>query len=86
MIWETEVDLNPAEKEEILRQAKELQKDNREEIAKIHIWTDSEGCLSFQPYFTRKIKRIRRITGYFSRVENFNDAKKAELLDRVVHM
>jgi predicted translin family RNA/ssDNA-binding protein len=86
MNWETEVDLNPAEKEEILRQARELQKDSGEEIAKIHVWTDSDGYLSFQPYFTRKIKRIRRITGYFSRVENFNDAKKAELYDRVVHM
>lgn len=32
------------------------------------------------------IRRIRRITGYFSTVDRFNDAKKAELQDRVVHM
>lgn len=86
MIWEAEVDLNQAEKEEILKQTKVLQGVSEEEIAKIHVWLDSEGYLAFQPYFTRKISRVRRITGYFSRVENFNDAKKAELRDRVVHM
>ena len=31
------------------------------------------------------IKRVRRITGYLSAVENFNDAKRAELKDRVKH-
>lgn len=31
------------------------------------------------------IVRIRRITGYLSAVEKFNDAKKAELRDRYVH-
>lgn len=31
------------------------------------------------------IKRIRRITGYLSEVNNFNEAKKAELKDRVQH-
>ena len=33
----------------------------------------------------QKIKRIRRITGYLSAVENFNDAKRVELNDRAVH-
>lgn len=33
----------------------------------------------------QKIKRVRRITGYLSAVENFNDAKRAELNDRAVH-
>ena len=32
------------------------------------------------------IRRIRRITGYFSTVDRFNDAKKAELRDRIVHI
>ncbi|MBO8168087.1 MAG: anaerobic ribonucleoside-triphosphate reductase [Thermoanaerobacteraceae bacterium] len=32
------------------------------------------------------IKRVRRITGYLSVDENFNDAKRAELRDRVVHV
>lgn len=31
------------------------------------------------------IKRVRRITGYFSTVDRFNDGKKAELNDRIAH-
>ena len=31
------------------------------------------------------IKRVRRITGYLSDENNFNDAKRAELKDRVEH-
>lgn len=31
------------------------------------------------------IKRVRRITGYLSTVDRFNDAKRAELRDRVSH-
>ncbi|HBE76606.1 MAG TPA: anaerobic ribonucleoside triphosphate reductase, partial [Firmicutes bacterium] len=32
-----------------------------------------------------QIRRIRRITGYLSTVDRFNDAKQAELKDRVKH-
>ncbi|VBB05200.1 ribonucleoside-triphosphate reductase anaerobic [Lucifera butyrica] len=32
------------------------------------------------------ISRVRRITGYLSNMNNFNDAKKAELHDRYKHM
>lgn len=32
------------------------------------------------------IQRVRRITGYLSNANNFNDAKKAELNARVAHM
>lgn len=31
------------------------------------------------------IKRVRRITGYLSNIENFNSAKQAECQDRYVH-
>ncbi len=31
------------------------------------------------------IRRIRRITGYLSEQHNFNDAKQAELKERLVH-
>lgn len=31
------------------------------------------------------IRRVRRITGYLSNIENFNDAKRAECHDRYVH-
>lgn len=32
------------------------------------------------------IRRVRRITGYLSNIENFNDAKKSECHDRFVHV
>lgn len=31
------------------------------------------------------IRRVRRITGYLSNIENFNPAKKAECQDRYAH-
>lgn len=31
------------------------------------------------------IRRVRRITGYLSEVASFNDAKRAELKQKVVH-
>jgi len=35
---------------------------------------------------SQNIKRVRRITGYFSTVDRFNDAKLSELSDRVSHL
>jgi len=35
---------------------------------------------------SRAIRRVRRITGYFSTVDRFNDAKLAELRDRKAHL
>jgi anaerobic ribonucleoside-triphosphate reductase activating protein len=32
------------------------------------------------------IRRVRRITGYLSEVDNFNPAKKSELSNRVMHL
>jgi anaerobic ribonucleoside-triphosphate reductase activating protein len=32
------------------------------------------------------IKRVRRITGYLSEVDNFNPAKKSELSSRIMHL
>lgn len=31
------------------------------------------------------IRRVRRITGYLSNLENFNDAKRSECLSREIH-
>jgi ribonucleoside-triphosphate reductase len=33
----------------------------------------------------QSIRRVRRITGYFSTIDRFNDAKRKELADRVTH-
>lgn len=32
------------------------------------------------------VRRVRRITGYLSSVDNFNDAKRAECEDRKAHI
>lgn len=38
-----------------------------------------------QPHYNT-VNRVRRITGYLSTIKNFNDAKKAEEHDRIVHV
>lgn len=78
--------LTEEDKNEILKQAQEIAQEKGETLEKIKIWVDKDGYLSFQPFFNRRIRRIRRITGYFSEIKNFNDAKKAELRDRVAHL
>ena len=45
---------------------------------------DTETCPACGT--TGKISRVRRITGYLSTLDMFNDAKKAEEKNRVTHM
>ncbi len=47
--------------------------------------TEEDGEIVVMSVPHQKIKRIRRITGYLSEVNNFNEAKQAELKDRVKH-
>ena len=37
------------------------------------------------PVYRRPFERIRRITGYLQKTDNWNDAKRAEGADRVKH-
>lgn len=76
----TSITLSEKEKELILKDCSQFNK----EIDHIKVWQEGKE-LVYQPFFKRKIKRIRRITGYFSTVERFNNAKQAELRDRVTH-
>lgn len=48
--------------------------------------TEDDGNLLIQPHYRSDIKRIRRITGYFSDASNFNKSKQSELRDRVSHV
>lgn len=50
----------------------------------ISLTADLNGVELHPVYDT--ITRVRRITGYLSTVEKFNDAKRAEERDRVAHM
>ena len=54
-------------------------------IASIEISLDGDEVV-LQAKKKSNITRIRRITGYMSKVNNFNDSKRAELNDRVSHM
>ncbi|MCW2278588.1 anaerobic ribonucleoside-triphosphate reductase [Heliophilum fasciatum] len=49
----------------------------------VEVWREDGLC--FRVCGEVPIERIRRITGYLSKVNNFNDAKKAELEHRVSH-
>lgn len=54
------------------------------EIAEISLALDgSEVCVEVKE--KSPIKRVRRITGYLSNLENFNEAKRAECEARVIH-
>jgi hypothetical protein len=53
-------------------------------IAKIELLIDGDEVI-IKADEKSNIRRVRRITGYLSNIENFNDAKRAECLDRVVH-
>lgn len=54
-------------------------------IASINIEFDGEEIV-ISAKERSPIKRLRRITGYLSAVDNFNDAKRAELADRQTHL
>ena len=53
-------------------------------LVEMQIGLDGEDVLINPHYDT--VRRTRRITGYLSNVDNFNDAKKAEETARVKHI
>ena len=57
---------------------------NGKEINHIELSLDGNEVI-VKAYEKSPIKRVRRITGYLSTTENFNDAKRSELHDRVTH-
>lgn len=54
------------------------------ELASIQMNLEGEEVV-IQAIEKSPIRRVRRITGYLSNIENFNDAKRAECHDRYVH-
>ena len=53
-------------------------------LGKVVLELDQDEVV-IKAYEKSPIRRIRRITGYLSEQTNFNDAKQAELAERVVH-
>lgn len=73
------VGLTEKETEEIMLQEMEHWQKQGKEVCRIEIH------LIVKSYPKQEIRRVRRITGYLSDVKNFNDAKKAEMSERVSH-
>lgn len=46
---------------------------------------DDKVDVSFDRVSNVKFERLSRVTGYLSKVSNWNDGKRAELADRVKH-
>ncbi|MBP2646353.1 MAG: anaerobic ribonucleoside triphosphate reductase [Firmicutes bacterium] len=55
------------------------------ELSSIFITLDGEEVV-IEAKEKSPIRRVRRITGYLSEVNSFNDAKRSELADRVSHV
>ncbi|MDT8903150.1 anaerobic ribonucleoside-triphosphate reductase [Anaeroselena agilis] len=53
-------------------------------LGAIELTLDGESII-IRGHEKSPIRRVRRITGYLSTVDQFNDAKRAECQDREVH-
>lgn len=74
-------------KEELLiyiSQEKEHYQKKHKDIASMKVRVDGDE-VEIESYERSPIIRTRRITGYLSTVDRFNDAKRAELKARVAH-
>lgn len=72
---------------EIREYIKLAREDSDEAIAEIRLAQNENGCIDmdYRPK-DKPFERIRRVTGYLSSLDRFNDAKQAEVADRVSHI
>lgn len=73
--------------EEAVRYAEEeigLWREKGKTLDQVEIQADG-GYVIVKGQEKSPIRRVRRITGYLSEVNNFNDAKQSELAERKVH-
>jgi len=76
--------LSHAEVDSIVKQQVQEEAIIGKEIAKIELNLEGHE-IAITITHKSPIKRVRRITGYLSNIESFNDAKQAECRDRVSH-
>ncbi len=77
--------ISDAEKEAYVQRARELYPDRRIEEMDLTIVDDDYVDIEYH-YDTTPFQRIRRVTGYLAgTLDRFNNAKKAEVRDRVKH-
>ncbi|SHF18682.1 anaerobic ribonucleoside-triphosphate reductase [Desulforamulus putei] len=77
--------ISQIEVDDIIREEELRYAARGKELGEIEIVEISPEELEVRSRAKTTIKRVRRITGYLSTVDRFNDAKQAELVDRVVH-
>ncbi|MTV49140.1 hypothetical protein GJ688_09120 [Heliobacillus mobilis] len=74
------------QQDSILAQAREIaSEENVHEPQAVRVFQE-KGELCLQVLGQNPITRVRRITGYLSTTDRFNDAKLAELANRTPHM
>ena len=79
-------DITEEEKSSYMKIVQEKNGGTLEGVTKIIINSTENSDSVNLSYETRQpFERIRRVTGYLSKVENWNDGKRAELQDRVKH-
>jgi anaerobic ribonucleoside-triphosphate reductase activating protein len=74
-----------AEIQTVVNEEKQLWERKGKKLGKIEIGVENDE-LVIKTSELSPITRVRRITGYLSTIDHFNDAKQAELLDRVKHV
>lgn len=60
-------------------------KEMNKQLARVELTLDGD-CVVISAVEKSPIRRLRRITGYISNLDNFNDAKQDELRQRFKHM
>ena len=80
-------DMPAAEAEEIAMEEGRLWAEGKKRLGRVEIRHSplETGQVDVTTFERSPIKRVRRITGYLSNMENFNDAKREELGQRVTH-
>lgn len=81
-----DVGISQEEAEMYLQEEQKIWHDKKKKLGKVIIKLCDNGEVELKTIERSPIKRVRRITGYLSEVDNFNDAKKAELAQRKSHM
>ena len=69
----------------IVKEEVKLWGDKSKELARVEVTLDGDDII-VKSVEKSPVRRVRRITGYLSNIENFNDAKQEELSQRYKHM
>ena len=84
IVVECPTEMSEEEAAAYVQQERKLWEEKGKVLGKVNIKVDGEEVV-LKSYQKSPIRRIRRITGYLSEVSNFNQAKRAELSERVAH-